>query len=176
MLMSEFSESLLRPRILVDSIGRTYERPAPIDRLNGKLRVTADGCKEFSGYRNPHGYGQIGVFGSLYLAHRMMWIAHRGDIPDGLLVCHQCDNPPCCNIDHLFLGTPKENSADMVKKARVGRLLNEQHPRTRLSRADVAEIRRARSAGDSCADIAERFGVTAAHISRVIRGTRRSCA
>ena len=54
-------------------------------------------------------------------AHRWAWEIFRGPVPDGLLVCHTCDNPPCCNPDHLFLGTPKDNAQDAVKKGRLGR-------------------------------------------------------
>lgn len=174
--MTGFSGSLLQPHVLVDKMGRTYRRPAPLDRLNSKLVATANGCQEFSGFRNRNGYGQIGIYGDLYLTHRVMWMAHHGEIPDGLYVCHRCDNPPCCNIEHLFLGTAKQNSSDMVQKARVSCLLNEDNPRTRLSKEDVAEIRLARAAGVTCDLLAAQFGVSPGHVSRVGRGTRRQRA
>lgn len=78
-------------------------------------------CWCFKGYRNRQGYGRIGVGpprGTTVLAHRALYILEVGPIPAGLLVCHSCDNPPCCNPDHLFPGTVKDNQEDMSRKGR----------------------------------------------------------
>lgn len=64
------------------------------------------------------GYGTIKRKGKQYPLHRVSWVIHFGEIPDGLLVCHTCDNPPCCNPAHLFLGTHKDNADDKVSKGR----------------------------------------------------------
>jgi hypothetical protein len=63
-------------------------------------------------------YGRIWVRGSSIVAHRASWLTYRGKIPDGMLVCHKCDTPLCINPDHLFLGTHKENTDDMISKGR----------------------------------------------------------
>lgn len=91
------------------------------DRLSRKLVTTSTGCWEFTGYRMPNGYGKIGL-GSREdgndLAHRVAWRLANGPIPAGMDICHRCDNPPCCNPAHLFLGTRLDNMSDMSRKGR----------------------------------------------------------
>lgn len=64
------------------------------------------------------GYGIMRVRGKVLKTHRIAWELANGPIPDGLSVCHSCDNPPCCNVEHLFLGTHADNMADMIAKKR----------------------------------------------------------
>src|SRR5690348_1346681 len=77
-----------------------------------------NGCWEFTGSLNNGGYGVIGFKGKVWLAHRLSYYFHNGEIPKGLLVCHKCDNRKCINPDHLFLGTYMDNYNDMVAKGR----------------------------------------------------------
>lgn len=80
-----------------------------------------DDCWEWRGYVHPTGYGQIGYDhkkGNVIHTHRAAWIVTHGEIEDGLWVLHKCDNRLCCNPDHLWLGTPKDNTQDMMSKGR----------------------------------------------------------
>lgn len=100
-----------KPKILLD---RFEEKYTP---------VTESGCWLWLGAANPAGYGKMGVTISPYKykyidAHRISYTLHKGEIPEGLQVLHECDNPSCVNPDHLFLGTQKENLEDRDKKGR----------------------------------------------------------
>ena len=98
-------------------------RWAPLeDRLAARLVVTAAGCWEFQGARARFGYGLIseGPRGKVrqHVTHRLAYSLWVQPIPDGLLVCHKCDNPPCCNPAHLFTGTHADNNRDAEAKGR----------------------------------------------------------
>lgn|SRR5262249_45026831 len=75
-------------------------------------------CWLWTGSRNNGGYGYMAYNGWSEGTHRISWIVHRGPIPNGLWVCHHCDVPSCLRPDHLFLGTPQDNVADMIAKGR----------------------------------------------------------
>lgn len=100
-------------------------KPPLDERFWAKVGISAeDRCWEWSGNRNPKGYGSFSPYwppvrGATKIAHRWAWMLANGtEVPDGLLVLHRCDNPPCCNPGHLWLGTAADNSADMVLKGR----------------------------------------------------------
>ena len=88
-----------------------------IERFNLKIEKLESGCWIFTGCKNGKNYG---VFNNPYerTAHRFSWLINNGEIPKNLMVLHTCDNPPCIRIDHLWLGTAKDNTLDMVKKNR----------------------------------------------------------
>lgn len=75
-------------------------------------------CWEWKASKTPLGYGRTTYQKRQSYAHRMAYIYTYSEIPDGLLVCHTCDNPACCNPKHLFLGSHKDNTQDMIKKGR----------------------------------------------------------
>jgi hypothetical protein len=96
--------------------------------LLSKTIKQPNGCLEWQGTKNKQGYGLVATrYGDgritkkphNYKVHRVMWEIHHGKIPDGLVVCHHCDNPSCINIDHLFLGTLIDNYQDCYNKGRT---------------------------------------------------------
>jgi len=117
-------------------------------------------------------WGVMRAWGKSHKASRVSWILNRGDIPDGLNVCHDCDNPMCVNPGHLFLGTQADNVTDMDEKARRRNapLLGPRHPNAKLTLAQVEIIRR--HVG-SATPLARQFGVSPEQINNIRRGAQR---
>lgn len=77
-------------------------------------------CWEWTGWKDPLGYGHVNLADNKrWLAHRLSWVIHFGNIPDKLVICHQCDNSSCVRPDHLFIGTQKDNIYDAIDKGRA---------------------------------------------------------
>lgn len=85
------------------------------------IPVTESGCILFLGQQSHNGYGRFVSNGRRVAAHRYAWVQAHGPIPSGQMVCHKCDTPACVNLNHLFLGTCKENKRDSMRKGRHSR-------------------------------------------------------
>ena len=98
----------------------THTLPAS-ERLKSKLVARPNGCLEWTGAK-ANGYGRFMVNGKYVKTHRLAWeLANEREVPPDMMVCHHCDNPPCCNPEHLFLGTNADNLGDMAAKGRASR-------------------------------------------------------
>lgn len=100
-----------------------------------------DECWNWKAGKNESGYGHFWLDQHNVKAHRVSWLLSNGDIPDKMCVCHKCDNPSCINPSHLFLGTNNDNVKDRNKKNRQYRAQGERHGRSKLTTAQVIEIR-----------------------------------
>lgn len=132
-----------------------------------------NGCWEWTGHRVPKGYGRMFLDRKQFAVHRWSYEHFVAPIPKGLFVCHRCDNPPCCNPAHLFVGTAGDNKRDAIGKYRHAR--REKHGRSKLSEADILEITRlyvprTYSGPGSSRELAKRFGVDITTISRAATG------
>lgn len=151
--------------------------------------LRGDGCWEWTGHRSSRGYGGFSL-GKKHegneSAHRVSWRLANGPIPEGMLVCHHCDNRACVRPDHLFLGTHDDNMRDMREKGRGtsgDRHWKRKYPwmvkrgekshLSKLSDADAAEIVRAYFARESTVnELARRFGIATSTVQRLVRGRR----
>jgi predicted XRE-type DNA-binding protein len=115
-------------------------------------------------------YGQLSWRGRKRSAHRVAWELANGPIPAGRHVLHHCDNPPCVNPSHLFLG---DHDANMKDASQKGRLNTPRPTRQKLSDAQVSQIRSLARSGVMQARLAEQFGVTKGFISHLVKGIRR---
>ena len=138
------------------------------ERFGAKVDIRgADECWEWTAIRSPAASG-YGIFvaksgaGGLVRAHRFSYALANGEIPKGALVCHKCDNPPCVNPNHLFLGTHSDNQRDSLAKDRTHL--------AKLTVADVCRIRAMLAEGWSNAGIANAFGVSPQTINNIRRG------
>ena len=137
------------------------------------MKGGADKCWEWKGNRHPrYKYGRITIDYHPWAAHRLSWEIHYGEIPAGLNVCHICDNPPCVNPDHLFLGTHEENMKDMKIKGRGKgnpNLFGVNHPKSKLTDNHILEIRAKYSSGKySQRELAKEYKVTQPLIHRIV--------
>ena len=132
------------------------------DRFRSKVDWTpnATGCGFWTASLFREGYGRFKLDGRSRGAHRVAWELEHGPIPAGMRVLHRCDNPPCVNLEHLFLGTQGDNMRDMAAKGRQ---------RAKLTDAQVFEIR---ASTDVHRAIASRYGISRALVSYIRTGTR----
>jgi predicted DNA-binding protein (UPF0251 family) len=176
--------------------GRARSGPVPVP-FEDQVAVTGpNDCWLWTGGLDPQGYGRIWTPGGNRRAHRVAWERANGPIPAGLFVCHDCDNPPCCNPAHLFLDTNAGNTADRHRKGRdatgdrngsrtrperlargdlnPARLYPERMPRgeasgqAKLTAEMVRAIRAAGAAGERQRDIARRYGLAQSQVWRLI--------
>lgn len=168
------------PCAVAASRGRTLPpRPSTpwdeiVRRFWAKLRPGApDDCWLWQGARYaPNGYGKLVQRNPSkeHRAHRLSYEIHNGAIPAGLEICHHCDNPPCCNPAHLFLGTHADNMHDMIVKGRRTCAHGKQHPRAKLRDDDVRVIRLLNASGISQTALGAQYGIPQSAVSSIIRG------
>ena len=134
-------------------------KPDDVRRFMRQVKVSADGCWEWTGPLYQHGYGSFDACGVMY-AHRFAYLIFNGELCDGLDVCHTCDNRKCVNPAHLWLGTKSDNMRDCATKGRINTV--------KLSIEDVRKIRQLHNLKYAVADLAQRYNVTTTTIHAVI--------
>jgi len=129
--------------------------------------VTADNCWVWNYGKAWNGYGLLKVAGEQRRAHRYAWERAHGPIPEGLLVLHRCDNPPCVNPAHLFLGTTQTNVTDKMQKGRFVSCPGERNGTAKLTQKQVLRIRTLLNQGVFHKTIAAEFDVSPTLVWRI---------
>jgi hypothetical protein len=139
-----------------------------VDKEKSNVFYNGTRCWEWT-RTTVKGYGRCWVGFGLMLAHRVSFELSHGEITDGLQVLHHCDNPPCVNPAHLFLGTTQDNMSDMTKKHRHADFRGEKHGKAILTAEQVIEIRQRYSAGKiSQQKLGKEYGVSRSAIRHIV--------
>lgn len=146
-----------------------------IERFWSYVDKRSTGCWEWTGGRRG-GYGIFRLRGSTVSSHRLSYFLANG--PFKHLVLHRCDNPPCVNPDHLFIGTHRDNTDDAFQKGRRERAKprrpKEYRKATKISSRQIEEIQHAlsdRPYWGQVNDLAKKYGVSHSRISQIKAGT-----
>jgi hypothetical protein len=144
-----------------------------IERFHEKWILDPEtGCWEWTAAKMGRGYGFIKVPGTRTQvgAHRLSYLIHEGIIPDGMSVCHVCDNPGCVRPTHLFLGSTKDNLQDMKQKGR--HLYGDRNSVSKLDDDKVRRIHQLSSKGVSQGRIGKLFGISQGTVFKILHGER----
>jgi hypothetical protein len=144
-----------------------------VDKESSQVFYNGTRCWEWTAAcHHQGGYGQVWMGTRILAAHRVSYELTYGSIPDEPDVLHHCDNRRCVNPDHLFLGTDRDNIDDKVRKNRQQRMYGEANGRSKLSDAQVAEIRRRYRrngiGGENSNQLAEEFGVSGTQVLDIV--------
>ena len=140
------------------------------ERFDSKIQINNSGCWIWEAATDKDGYGYFNDGTRNVRPHRYAWEITNGKIPKGLYVLHKCDNPPCCNPDHLFLGTAKDNIDDCLAKGRFP--MGKNHYMNKLTDQQVTEIRDSYPSKTQT-QLAKDYQVSQGLISLIIRNERR---
>lgn len=146
-----------------------WKWPIESDRFWAKVdKGRDDECWEWKAGLSMGGYGKYSLKGNTVLAHRMSYVMANGDIPNGLFVCHSCDNRKCVNPNHLWLGSSQDNATDCLNKNRT--LKGESNGNSKLNNEQVLKIRSLIRDGRSISSIARDFNISNPIIANIRDG------
>ncbi|WP_406170318.1 HNH endonuclease [Streptomyces canus] len=152
------------------TVKKTMRNEPVAERFWSKVdKAESDACWPFTANTTRLGYGMFYLDGRNHLAHRVAFFLAHGRWPQPHCL-HSCDNPPCCNPEHLSEGTHQENMRQMIERDRRVPLTGELHPSARLTEGDILEAQQLRDQGWKLSDLAERYGVSLSAVGRALQG------
>lgn len=135
----------------------------PLERLQFRSKRIGS-CLEWQGQISNSGYGQTKLNGKYCSAHRLSWILHKGEIPEGMFVCHKCDNKRCVDPEHLYLADQSQNTQDAIERGLIKTGLE-----SPLAKLTKRQIDQARAAVQPIKVLAKKFGVHWSTLYRAIQ-------
>ena len=156
--MIESTESVQQPQIGVKTLEIEVTEHLKAKFWPKVKQGAPDECWPWTGSLNSKGYGHFRISKRIAVAHRVSYTIHFGPIPQGLFICHRCDNPVCVNPNHLFAGTNRENVDDMLSKGRQCR--GEDHQLAKLSDEKIGEIRMRWATRLTQQKLADEYGIS----------------
>jgi len=140
------------------------------DRFWSKVdEPNENGCWLWNACKSASGYGLFLLDGKMERSHRLSIADAKGEIPAGMYALHKCDNPPCVWPDHLYVGTPQDNMDDKVRRGRDRAAKGEEQGFSKLTEAQVREMRRAYKGGGVTQEaLGEKYGITQTSTSRIV--------
>jgi hypothetical protein len=160
----------------LDALGRKRRRTTPWQERFWRFVTPGapDACWEWNGSRNEHGYGKLnGGSGRILKASRASYELHYGVDPGDQDVLHTCDNPPCVNPAHLFLGDAAANAQDMARKGRAPAQNGQSLLIERITDAQVRELRERAATGEAYAALAAAYGIKPEYAGMLANGYAR---
>ena len=148
-----------------------WQNPEDIKKcLMENRKITENGCWEWTRAPSMNGYGMMRIDGIVFKSHRVSKVVFDGfDIKSSLFVCHHCDNPPCFNPKHLFIGTRSDNANDMFSKNRGYSAKGEYNPKAKLTESQVHRIFLMEELGETHEYISSFFPIGRAMVSHILR-------
>tara|TARA_R110000822_G_scaffold310340_2_gene442670 strand:+ start:2171 stop:2659 length:489 start_codon:yes stop_codon:yes gene_type:complete len=145
-----------------------FESTSLNDRFFSKVSLpNENGCMLWFGAKDSWGYGHLTINKTTKKAHRLAYEMTKGEILKGMFICHTCDTPSCVNPDHLFLGSPRDNVIDCIKKGRFPLNKGERVGNSKLNNRLVVEIRCLLNYGYSQREVSRMYGVTSQNINLI---------
>ena len=145
------------------------------DYIKQRTKKVVD-CWIWQGSNNGR-YGTMGKRGVRHFAHRFSYSVFIGKIPPRMKVCHTCDTPLCCNPEHLFLGTQRDNIVDAYNKGRLvppAPVTGDAHHNAKLTDKQIVELIAEVNAGSSKTSVAKKYGISDTSVGKYVRGEMRT--